>query len=93
MTDKTKEIGESKEAEETPEGVVHDRRVVSRPLSWLDRDKRPGGPEEAKAIEAENPSAPKPTARNEYVREMRQMRRRHKTNQRKTPNYMSDVKI
>ena len=75
------------------EGVVNKRRVVSRPMSWQDGAKRQGGEAAAKALEEDNPNAPKPTPRNEYVRQMKQLRRRHKSNQRSVPNYMSDVKI
>ncbi len=86
-------MSEKKNSEAPPEGVVHDRRVVSRPLSWLDGEVRKGGSEAAKAVESENPNAPKPAPRNDYITQLKQMRRRHKSNERKSPNYMSDVKI
>ena len=86
-------MSEKKNTEKPPEGVVHDRRVVSRPLSWLEGEIRKGGPEAAKAVESENPNAPEAAPRNEYITQLKQIRRRHTSNQRKSPNYMSDVKI
>ena len=75
------------------EGVVTNRRVVSRPMSWQDGAKRTGGKEAAAALEAEHPNAPVPTPRNDYQPQLKQMRRRHKSNQRSVPNYMSDIKL
>ncbi|MFT5433485.1 MAG: hypothetical protein ACI9OJ_004191 [Myxococcota bacterium] len=78
------------EKESGGESVVKSRIVVTRPMSWQERAEARGeGPDLADL----NPNAPKPVASNEYRPILKQMKRRHQSNERKQPATMSDVKI
>lgn len=88
-----KKTEEEQAAEATPKyqpGVVSDRRVLVRPMGRAEREARAN---ESKDAAAENPNAPKPKPQNEYKPKLVQMRRRHKGQEKKTPGFMSEIKI